>query len=74
MEEVIKLFKDITEVGNKTGADKVNLTLDTANEIVKYIDSLEAKNESLIEDKCGLENEISNLEEEISNLLEMVES
>ena len=37
MEEVIKLFKDITEVGNKTGADKVNLTLDTANEIVKHI-------------------------------------
>lgn len=50
MEEVIKLFKDITEVGNKTGADKVNLTLDTANEIVKYINTLEVENETL-EDK-----------------------
>lgn len=67
MEEVIKLFKDITEVGNKTGADKVNLTLDTANEIVKYIDTLEAENETL-------EDKISTLEEENSNLLEMVES
>ena len=74
MEEVIKLFKDITEVGNKTGADKVNLTLDTANEIVKYIDTLEAKNETLEDKIWGLEDEISTLEEENSNLLEMVES
>lgn len=60
MPELIRLFKDITEIGNKTRAEKVNLTLDTANVIVKYIETLE--------------NKISTLEEENSNLLEMVES
>ncbi len=74
MEEVIKGFKVITDLANKTESNKITISIDDANEIVKYIDTLEAKNETLEDKIWGLEDEISTLEEENSNLLEMVES
>lgn len=40
-EKAIEIFKSFVELGNTTNADNINITIDLANIIIKYIKTLE---------------------------------